>query len=102
MIYDLWYLVGETVQSVREDKNTKNTRLLLTFYKKMDGHFLRRICVDVTLVCRLVRRDDLVEDEDPGVHVDVDIDAAVRHKHLHWHSYTETPGDAPDLTSWQP
>ena len=83
MIYDLSGIWLETVQSVREDKNTKNTRLLLTFYKKMDGHFLRWICVDVTLVCRLVRRDDLVEDEDPGVHVDVDIDAAVRHKHLH-------------------
>ncbi len=48
----------------------------------MDGNFLWRVRVDVTLVGGLVCRHHLVEDEDPGVDIYVDIDTAVRHEHL--------------------
>ena len=48
----------------------------------MDGNFLRRVRIDMTLICGLVCRHHLVEDEDPGVDIYVDIDTAVRHEHL--------------------
>ena len=80
MIYDLWYLVGDSSQSGSGDKTLKTHSL--TFDKKMDGNFLWRVRVDVTLVGGLVCRHHLVEDEDPGVDIYVDIDTAVRHEHL--------------------
>ena len=75
---------GGTVDSLAVGIKTPKThsRSSLTFDKKMDGHFLRGVRVDVALVGGLVSRHHLVEDEDPGVDINVDIDTAVRHKHL--------------------
>ena len=79
MIYDIW-LGLVTVPSLAA--RIKTLVSSLTFDKKMDGYFLWRIRVHVTLVGGLVCRHHLVEDEDPGVDIYVDIDTAVRHEHL--------------------
>ena len=46
--------------------------------------------VDVTFVWRLVRRDDLVEDEDPGVHVNVHADPTVGDEDLPINMFCES------------
>ena len=79
MIYDIW-LGLVTVPSLAAGIKTLGSSL--TFDKKMDGYFLWRIRVHVTLVGCFVCRHHLVEDEDPGVDIYVDIDTAVRHEHL--------------------